>query len=193
MKHCVVATAYASLANQSLSPAVNRKAWKANGGALSSVNAALADPIEALKDETLCVIFVLGMFENISAKQSQIFGVHGTGLDRLLHLRGPQQFETEYGEQVSRAVCAFLQIRNLSLGRQPPPHEEYWFMNLRGCVPYRRVMSSISRICRIKAAANELLRNIDNSLSDGSDDSLSAHCAVLTDFVSEIQLTNSNH
>jgi len=193
MKHCVAATAYASLANQSQSLAVSRKTWEAYGTALSSVNTALADPAEALKDETLCAIFVLGMFENITAKQSQAFGVHGCGLDRLLHLRGKQQFETEYGEQVSRAVCTFLQIRNLSLERQPPPHEEYWFMNVRGCVPYRRVMSSVSRICRVRAAAKELLTNIDNSPFEDSGASLSAHCAALTDLVAEMQLVNSNH
>jgi hypothetical protein len=193
MKHCVAAAAYASLANQSQSLAVSRKAWEAYGTALSSVNAALADPVGALKDETLCAIFILGMFENISAKQSQAFGVHGCGLDRLLHLRGKQQFETEYGEQVSRAVCAFLQIRNLNLGRQPPPHEEYWFMNVRGCVPYRRAMSSMSRICRVRAAAKELLTSIDNSPFEDSGASLSAHCAALTDLVAEMQLVNSDH
>jgi hypothetical protein len=146
-----------------------------------------------LKDETLCAIFVLGMFENISAKESQAFGVHGSGLDRLLHLRGPRQFETEYGEQISRAVCAFLQIRNLILGRQPPPHEEHWFMNTRGCVPYRRVMSNISSVCRIKAAAKELLASTGYPPFDDSSASLSAHRAALTKLVAKIQLTNSNH
>ena len=193
LKHCVAATAYASLANQSQSLAVSRKAWEAYGTALSSVNAALADPAEALKDETLCAIFILGMFENITAKEQYVFGVHGCGLDRLLHLRGKQQFETEYGELISRAVCAFLQIRNLGLARRPPPHEDFWFMNVRGCVPYRRAMSSISRICEVRAAAEELLTSIDNSPLDDSGASLSAHCAALTDLVDKIQLINSNH
>lgn len=193
LKHSVAAAAYASLANQAKSLVVSRKAWEAYGTALSSVNAALADPVEALKDETLCAIFILSMFDNITAKQSQFFGVHLSGMDSLLHLRGKRQFETEYGEQMSRAAIPYLQIRNLTLGRPPPPHEEFWFMNVRGCVPYRRAMSSVTRICRVRAAAEELLTRIDNSALDDGGASSSAHCAALTDLVAEMQLINSSH
>ena len=160
LKHCVAATAYASLTNQSQFLAVSRKACEAYGTALSSVNKALADPVKALKDETLCAIFILGMFESISAVQLHIFGVPGCGMNRLLYFRGKQQFETCNGELISRAVCAYLHIRNLSLGRRPPPHKEFWFMNVRGCVPYRRAMSSISHICQVMATAEELLTSI---------------------------------
>jgi len=59
LKHCVTATAYASLANQSKSTAIGQRAWESYGKALSAVNAALADPVESLKDETLSALFIL--------------------------------------------------------------------------------------------------------------------------------------
>ena len=62
LKLCVAATAYASLANQSNSTAIGNKTWEAYGTALSSVNIALADSIESLKDETLCALFILDFF-----------------------------------------------------------------------------------------------------------------------------------
>src|SRR5277367_6753894 len=66
-------------------------------------------------------------------------------------------------------------------------------MNVRGCVPYRRAMSSMSRICQVRAAAEELLTGIDNTPSDDSGASLSAHCDALIDLVAEIQLINNGH
>ena len=132
------------------------------------------------------------MFENINAKQLHIYRAYGRRMDRLLHLRSKQWFETEHGQQISRAVCAYLQIRNLNMGKRPPPHEEFWFMNERDYIPYQRAMSSISRICPVNVAAEELLKSIDNSPLDDSGASLSARCAALTGLAG-IQSINNEH
>ncbi|KAE9370036.1 hypothetical protein N431DRAFT_546040 [Stipitochalara longipes BDJ] len=185
LKLCVAATAHASLANQSNSTALGLKAWEAYGTALSS----------SLKDETLSALFILGMFENISGQQLNIFGVHGCGMDRLLNVRGPQSFASTKGQLISKAVCAYLQIRNLSLGRRPPPHEEAWLaaLNYRYPTPYRRFMLSVSRICHARSDAEGLLSSIEKYFGDGNDGSLQGYCSALTDIIAEMQIIEANH
>jgi hypothetical protein len=195
LKYCVAATAYASLANQSKSKAVGLKAWESYGTALSSVNAALADPVESLKDETLCALFILGIFENISGQHLHIFGVHGVGMDRLLHFRGLERLASTNGQQISKAVCAYLQIRNLTLRRRPPPHEEDWLraLSYRYPAPYRQFMLRVSRICHARADADNLLTKIDKPTSDDRDMSLQKHCSALTDLIAKMQAIDTNH
>jgi len=195
LKLCVAATAYASLANQSNSTSMGLKAWDAYGTALSSVNAALADPTECLKDETLGALFILGIFENISGQQLNIFGAHGCGMDRLLQVRGPRSFASIKGQLISKAVCAYLQIRNLSLGRRPPPYEETWLaaLNYRYPPPYRRFMLIVSRICHARADTEDLLSSIDKAVKYGSYTSLQQHCTALTDLIMKMQNIASSH
>lgn len=193
LKHCVAATAYASFANQSKSTVISRKAWESYGKALSSVNAALADPIESLKDETLSALFVLGMFENISAQQLHIFGVHGSGMDRLLHFRGPKRRTSPNGQRISKAVCDYLQIRNLSLGRRPPPHEHVFFGNPNFSVQYQIAMLSISSICCVRADAEDLLTEVANTSLGDSDASLQRKCDALTAIVAQMRVIHNDH
>jgi hypothetical protein len=124
LKYCITPTAYASLANQSKSMAIGLKAWEFYETAISPVNAALADLVESLKNETLCTLFILGMFETIRGQQLHIFEVHASGMEHMLHFRDPQRLASPNGQRISKAVCAYLQIRNLSLGKRPPPEEE---------------------------------------------------------------------
>ena len=193
MKHCVAATAYASLANQSKSVTVGRKAWEFYGTALSSVNAALADPVESVKDETLAALFILSMFENISGQQLHIFGIHGSGMDRLLHFRGPPSLATTNGKRIVKAVCSYLQIRNLSMGRRPSPQEDFWIKNLDFPVPYRRAMLSTSRICHIMADAEDLLFEINSDSSDRNDASLGIRFGALTGIIAEMRAIQNDH
>jgi len=193
LKHCVAATAYASLANQSKSTATSRKAWESYGKALLSVNAALSDPVESLTDETLSALFVLGMFENISGQELHIFGAHGSGMDRLLHFRGPQRQKSPNGQRISKAVCDFLQIRNLSLERRPPPHENVFFGDPNFSIQHRTAMLSISSICRVRADTAILLTEVGNTSLDDSDASLQRKCDTLTALVAEMQAINNDH
>jgi hypothetical protein len=193
LKHCVAATAYASLANQSKSMDLSRKAREIYGTALSSVNAALAHPVESVKDETLCALFILSIFENISGQQLHIFGVHGSGMDRLLHFRGPRRLATTNRQRISKAVGAYLLIRNLSLRRWPLPHEEIWFGDVNYPEPYRLAMLNASRICHVRADAEDLLTSIGSASSDDRGTSLQRNCDALTRLVAEMQAITSNH
>ncbi|KAF4628368.1 hypothetical protein G7Y89_g9781 [Cudoniella acicularis] len=191
LRHCVAATAYASLANQSKSPAINHKAWESYGRALASVNAALADPVESLKDETLSALFILSMFENISAQQLHIFGIHGSGMDRLLQYRGPERLVNR--PRISKAVSDYLQIRNLSLGRRPPEHEILFFRQSNYPLAYRMAQLNISRICCVRADAEGLLAEINGTPPGDGDGLLQRKYDALIALVAEMRTVHDDH
>lgn len=98
-----------------------KAATKAYVEALQSTNQALADPSEALQDETLATIYLLSLHEMLSS--SFIAGdwqTHVQGLLQLLRMRGPQQFATPQGRQLFRAVHTPILIRALKRGEEPP-------------------------------------------------------------------------
>ena len=115
-------------------------------------------------------------------------------MDRLLQVRGPQSFSSTKGQLISTAVCAYLQMRNLSLGRRPPPHEEAWLaaLNYRYPAPYRRFMKHVSRICHAMADAEDILSSVERAFEDGSDEILEQRCSQMADVVAEIQVIATN-
>jgi hypothetical protein len=128
------------------------KVWESYGTALLSVNAALADPIKAVEDETLASLFILSLFENISGQQLHIFGVHGSSISRLPGLRNVESLTSSGGQHVFKAVIVYLQIRNLSLVTWPADNEESWIRKLNFPLLYKKsyaqCISDLPRHCR---------------------------------------------
>ena len=80
--------------------------------ALSSTYMALRDPALAKHDETLAAILLLGLFENISAKQLGMlaWGSHIEGAIQLVKARGKQQLQTQTG------LLLFIAVRTQMVG-----------------------------------------------------------------------------
>lgn len=75
--------------------------------ALRSVNEALADPEESLKDETLVAVLLLDLHDSFSnmVQTRSPTGTHFTdGVMALIHHRGPRNYDTEIARRLSNAV-----------------------------------------------------------------------------------------
>jgi hypothetical protein len=74
--------------------------------ALSSTFAALKDPVTATADTTLAAILLLGLYENISARQMGMlaWGSHIEGAIQLVKARGRSILSTQTGRWLFIAV-----------------------------------------------------------------------------------------
>lgn len=92
-----------ALANASQHPELASHARAKYLEAIRNVNAALASPIESIKDSTLMSVISLGIFEHVSAYES--WARHVRGAAALLVARGKSQFSTPV------AIRMFNQVR----------------------------------------------------------------------------------
>ncbi|KAF7545656.1 hypothetical protein G7Z17_g9007 [Cylindrodendrum hubeiense] len=96
--------------------------------ALASTFAALKDPEVATSDATLAAILMLGLFENISAKQlgTLAWGSHVEGAIQLVKARGKAQSRTKMGLALFVAVRTQMIIHTLTSGKAPIMGVEWW-------------------------------------------------------------------
>lgn len=92
-----------ALANASQHPELASHARAKYLEAIRNVNAALACPVESIKDSTLMSVISLGIFEHVSAYES--WARHVRGAAALLVARGKSQFSTPV------AIRMFNQVR----------------------------------------------------------------------------------
>jgi hypothetical protein len=94
------ACAYASMGNRA-GPGQNFKnvALSSYTRALATTHKALQDPILSKQDNTLAAILLLGLYENISARQMGMlaWGSHTEGAIQLVKARGKKQVKTQTG------------------------------------------------------------------------------------------------
>ncbi|CAM1503676.1 Fc.00g012670.m01.CDS01 [Cosmosporella sp. VM-42] len=96
--------------------------------ALAATFAALKDPDRARSDATLGAVLLLGLFENITAKQLGMlaWGSHIEGAIQLVKARGKEQLRTKVGLAMFVAVRTQMIIHSLSTGKQPIMGVEWW-------------------------------------------------------------------
>ncbi|KAH7015123.1 hypothetical protein EDB80DRAFT_326908 [Ilyonectria destructans] len=96
--------------------------------ALASTFAALKDPEMAVADSTLAAILMLGLFENITAKQlgTLAWGSHTEGAIQLVKARGKAQSRTKMGLALFVAVRTQMIIHTLTSGKAPIMGVEWW-------------------------------------------------------------------
>ncbi len=107
------ACAYASLGNRS-GPGQDFKnlALARYTRALAGTHKALQDPVMSKHDNTLAAILLLGLYENISARQlgSLAWGSHIEGAIHLVKARGRKQLKTRTG------LSLFIAVRTQMVG-----------------------------------------------------------------------------
>jgi hypothetical protein len=123
LQHAFNACALASLGNRVTSDSVKfqERAYAEYSRALAGTNAALRHPEGSKSDTTLAAVLMLGMFENITAKQMGDFawGSHVEGAIQIVKARGRKQLRTKTGLLLfiavrTQLVSPWLRSRRLS-------------------------------------------------------------------------------
>ena len=110
---CLRATLFATscflAANQFHDPDMTQKAQVRYGIALRAVNAAIADPIHSLQDETLVSILLLNILDDITGQNS--FGSHShlEGCAQLIKRRQENDFQTENSQDIAHSIVMQIQ------------------------------------------------------------------------------------
>ena len=157
--------------------------------ALAATFAALKDAELVKRDETLAAIFLLGLFENISAKSLGMlaWSSHIEGAVELVKARGPAQLKTRLGmdlfiatrTQMVKAACLELCrrrlgltrgtwqiIHSLSTGKAPSDDIDWWVddeLHNKYGVHYHRLSS---RTSQLRGEANRLLASVGRTAED---------------------------
>jgi hypothetical protein len=101
LQHAFNACSLASLGNRVTSDSINfqERSLAEYSKALAGTNAALRHPEGSKSDATLAAVLMLGMFENITAKQMGDFawGSHVEGAIQIVKARGRKQLRTKTG------------------------------------------------------------------------------------------------
>lgn len=109
LQHAFNACAMASLGNRVTSDSINfrDRAFAEYSKALAGTNAALRHQEGCKSDATLAAVLMLGMFENITAKQMGEFawGSHIEGAIQIVKARGRKQLRTKTG------LLLFISVR----------------------------------------------------------------------------------
>ena len=119
LKPAVMSIAYASLAGQSALRWLMTEARKFYGAAISKINDALRHTETATQDDVLASVLLAGFYENMTGDNLDVMGSHRAGLEMLLKLRGPEQFETERGRSLFRHVRSMYRIFDYNTGSRP--------------------------------------------------------------------------
>ncbi|KAL2268141.1 hypothetical protein VTJ83DRAFT_2987 [Remersonia thermophila] len=104
------------------------KAFAEYSKALRATQAALVHPERWKSDGVLAAVLLLGMFENITAKQigNLAWGSHVEGAIQIVKARGRSQFRTMLGRQLFIAVRTQLIIHSLTSATPPVMGPEWW-------------------------------------------------------------------
>jgi hypothetical protein len=131
--------------------------------ALASTHEALKDPVLALKDSTLASVLLLGLFENMTARQlgTMSWGSHIEGAIQLVKARGRKQLKTKAGLQLFIAVRTQMIISLITSGKAPVMGTEWWvsegsYMDAYGAKSQRLSL----RMSELRAEVNRLMATL---------------------------------
>ena len=113
LKSCIVATGLAGLSNVSKSPQLMGHAQRQYTSALRHINAAVASPIDSIKDSTLIGIVILAIYEATAGAWMltlKAWTQHINGAAALIRLRGRSQFKTLVGRGVFLQATSHLLV-----------------------------------------------------------------------------------
>ena len=120
----MTAVGLVGVANLTRSTDIMDGARKSYGTALRLTNAALRNPREATKDETMLAILILGLFEMMtdpSAKSMKAWHEHVNGAAALAKMRGQTQFRSKAGIRMFMMLCQVVMITCVQKEMPMPP------------------------------------------------------------------------
>lgn len=150
--------------------------------ALSSTFAALKDPVQATADTTLAAILLLGLYENISARQMGMlaWGSHIEGAIQLVKARGRDILRTQTGRWLfiavrtqmvrhfpSRSITPHTNnnqiIHTLSTGTPPIMGVEWWITDAVQDTHAAQCQKLNIRVGELRAEVNRLMTTVGRS------------------------------
>ncbi|KAK3384787.1 hypothetical protein B0H63DRAFT_395492 [Podospora didyma] len=169
LQHAFNACALASLANK---VGVNsggggkelklpEKAYAEYTRALRATNAALRDPEASKTDGVLAAVLMLGMFENITAKQigDLAWNTHIEGAIQIVKARGRKQLRTRVGLQLFIAVRTQVIIHCLSSGKPPPMGVDWWLRDAVSDTHAAECQRLNLQTCELRAEITHLMES----------------------------------
>ncbi|KKY36364.1 putative negative acting factor [Diaporthe ampelina] len=130
LQHAFNACSLAHLGNRvrSTSEDIPDKALSEYTKALAATHEALKDPEASKTDGTLAAVLLLGLYENITAKEMGMFswGSHIEGAISLVKQRGRKQLRTKTGLLLFIAVRTQMIIHTLTSGKAPIMGVDWW-------------------------------------------------------------------
>ncbi|EWZ92749.1 hypothetical protein FOWG_05779 [Fusarium oxysporum f. sp. lycopersici MN25] len=133
--------------------------------ALSATFSALKDPVLSKEDSTLAAVLLLGLFENITAKQLGMlaWGSHIEGAIQLVKSRDRKQMRTKTGLALFVATRTQMIIHTLTTGTPPAMGVEWWitdsYKNRYGAECQRLNI----RTAELRAESNRLMASLARS------------------------------
>ncbi|KAI1264567.1 hypothetical protein F5Y18DRAFT_73932 [Xylariaceae sp. FL1019] len=137
-------------------------AFREYSAALARTNAALRDPEAQQSDATLASVLLLGMFENISAKQIDSFhwGSHVDGAVQLVKARGKKQIKSEIGKSLFIAVRTLMSVYCLTAAQAPAMGTEWWVGDAFFSKPAAAIQQLMIKTSEIRAEVSHLMDKI---------------------------------
>ncbi|KLU84583.1 hypothetical protein MAPG_03623 [Magnaporthiopsis poae ATCC 64411] len=130
LTHAFNACALASLGNKVTANGINfgERALGEYTKALAKTHVSLRDPEASKTDSVLAAVLLLGLFENITAKQMGMFawGSHIEGAVQIVKARGRNQLRSKLGLLLFIAVRTQMIIHTLTTGKAPIYGIEWW-------------------------------------------------------------------
>lgn len=118
LRAALFATSCFLAANQFQDAEMMQKAQRRYGIALRAVNAAIADPICSLQDETLVSILLLNILDDITGQNSFGSYCHLEGCAQLIKRRQENDFQTENSHDLAHSIVMQIQPAILEGHRQ---------------------------------------------------------------------------
>ncbi|KAI0150582.1 hypothetical protein GGR57DRAFT_186942 [Xylariaceae sp. FL1272] len=137
-------------------------AFREYSAALTRTNAALRDVESQQSDATLGAVLLLGMFENISAKQIGAFhwGSHVDGAVQLVKARGKKLLKSEVGKSLFIAVRTLMSVYCLTAEKAPVMGAEWWVGDTFFSQPAATIQQLMIKTSEIRAEVGHRMDKI---------------------------------
>ncbi|OCK85394.1 hypothetical protein K432DRAFT_377746 [Lepidopterella palustris CBS 459.81] len=123
----VAAVSYANFDGRFKSPEARLLGSEFCGRALRLIQTAIGDPLQARSDETLLSVYLLGIWENLTAPEyNGSWIAHKSGSVALLRLREPYMSSTTISARLFDLVYIQMLIGNFQSNEEPPLSLETW-------------------------------------------------------------------
>ncbi|KAF2809759.1 uncharacterized protein BDZ99DRAFT_571519 [Mytilinidion resinicola] len=127
LRAATLATCYANFYGRFKSAEAKLRSSEYCGKALKLMQAAIKDPVESKSDETLLTVYLLGVWENLTADTyNGHWLVHKSGAVALLRFRKPEEYHTPVASRLFDLVYAQMLMGNLNTCEEPPAGLDHW-------------------------------------------------------------------
>ncbi|KAH9207340.1 hypothetical protein DL95DRAFT_483375 [Leptodontidium sp. 2 PMI_412] len=112
--------------------------------ALRSLQAALNDPEQRLKPEVLCATEILALYELLDPSGEAAWVRHAAGAARLIQLRGPRSFKTDFEKALFVAQCISIATERVLNSERCFLEQNCWQETLRSVIEPKALITDRS-------------------------------------------------